>query len=86
MDSSGDSGPLAACLPGPSLSLRQGGVEPSAVVDVVDKLGKVLGDFLEGFEGHRVDGLDLARGHVDQHDEAGRALDQCPDGARPLGA
>ena len=34
-------------------------MKPAFVVELLDEVGKVLGDVLEAFEGHRVDGFDL---------------------------
>jgi hypothetical protein len=39
--------------------IAERGVEPTFVVDLLDKVGKVLSDVLEAFEGHRIDRLDL---------------------------
>jgi hypothetical protein len=39
--------------------IAEGGVETSRVVGVFDEPGKVLGDVVEGFERHRIDGPDL---------------------------
>jgi hypothetical protein len=36
-------------------------LKPAIVVDLLDEAGKVFCDFLEGFEDHRVDRLDLQR-------------------------
>lgn len=38
-------------------------MEPAFVVDLLDEAGKVINDVVEGFEGHRVDRLDLQRLH-----------------------
>ena len=34
-------------------------MEPALIVDLLDEVGKVLGDILESFERHRIDCLDL---------------------------
>ncbi|WP_167514817.1 hypothetical protein [Mesorhizobium intechi] len=36
-------------------------MEPAFVLDLLDEAGKVINDVVEGFEGHRVDRLDLQR-------------------------
>ncbi|WOS67253.1 hypothetical protein SFGR64A_30485 (plasmid) [Sinorhizobium fredii GR64] len=38
-------------------------MEPALVVDLLDEVGKVFGDVLEGFECHQIDRLDLQRFH-----------------------
>jgi hypothetical protein len=38
-------------------------MKPAFVVDLLDEVGKVLGDVFEAFEGHRVDGFDLEGFH-----------------------
>ena len=38
-------------------------MEPALVVDLLDEVGKVFSDVFEGFEGHRIDRLDLQRFH-----------------------
>src|SRR5262245_29694565 len=43
--------------------IAERGMEPAFVVDLLDEVGKVLGDVLEAFEGHRVDGFDLQGFH-----------------------
>jgi hypothetical protein len=35
-------------------------MEPAFVVDLLDEVGKMFSDVLEGFERHRIDGLNRA--------------------------
>ena len=39
--------------------ISKSGMEPFGVVDLVDELGKVVNDVLEGLVGHRIDGFNL---------------------------
>lgn len=38
-------------------------MKPAFIVDLLDEVGKVLGNILEGFERHRIDRLDPQRFH-----------------------
>lgn len=43
--------------------IAERGVQAALIVNIVDEPGRLLGDFIEGLERHRIDRLDFERFH-----------------------